>query len=894
MNLQNNDLTRRRFLSTVTTAAGFLALGLNSSIAFADETQTAPLRKTGRRIGISDGAYKKAWKRAEALASQMTLDEKISQLGAQAVAIERLKVPGYNYYTGEALHGLLRGAPVTSFPVPLAMAASWNPELFLKVYTAVSDEARAYDNRDKNGLSYYSPITLNLHRDPRWGRCDEAPGEDPCLAATLGVQVVRGMQGDSSNYLKTTACSKHFVCNNTDDDRTWISAPVDARSFWEYYTRAECAMVCEGDVFSVMGAYNAVNGIPCCANSFLLTDLLRHRWGFRGYVTSDCDAIDNIYDPHHYADSLPIAAAMAVEAGCDLNCGGTLQANLRAAVDQGLIGEEEIGLAVIRLMTVRHLLGLFDSPADVSWTQIPFEAVDSDIHRSLALEAARQSLVLLKNDSPFLPLDKTTIKKVAVIGPLANLCQLGGYSGAPVVRVSPYEGIAGQLGVEVYSPHVSVSKKVANSKNIRLQSSSEGESNLGFIENDSWAEFPKMDFDGKREFLARVSAYGNGGQIEVHLDQLDGPLACTLTVPHTGDWQKWTDVTAPLTGVSGEHSIFMKFLGGGGYILNVERFQLNPVSPPPAQPGKPQVIFAKGCTATGEKDDKMFQVAVDAAQGADVVVLVCGVTEEVNREGVDRKTLGLSGVQPELIQAVYAVNPKIILVISSNNSVAIEWEQEHLPAILGAICAGQSQGTAIAEVLFGDYNPGGKLPCTWYRSEDQLPPKHDYDIHNGRTYMYFEGDPLYPFGHGLSYTTFSMGQLQLGAQTLGQGEKLTVSATVTNTGKQAGAEVVQFYITPPPSPVKRPVKQLAGFQRVELQPNEQKTVTFELPFTDPAFWYWDEESRGFVCQPGVAKILIGNSSANISLTGELTLEAANMAPSGPEMLETVAVKSSVS
>jgi beta-glucosidase len=403
-----------------------------------------------------------------------------------------------------------------------------------------------------------------------------------------------------------------------------------------------------------------------------------------------------------------------------------------------------------------------------------------------------------------------------------------------------------------------------------------------------------MDFNGKTEFLARVSSYSGGGQIEVHLDQLDGPLACTLTAPHTGDWQKWVNVTAPLTDISGEHSIFMRFRGGSGYLLNVERFQLNPVSPPEVKPGQPQVVFAQGCTATGTKDDKMFQEAMDTARDADAVVLVCGVTEKVDREGVDRKELGLTGAQSELIQAVYAVNPKSILVISSNNSVAVEWEEEHLPAILCAICAGQAQGTAIAEVLFGDYNPGGKLPCTWYRSVEQLPPAHDYDIHKGRTYLYFEGSPLYPFGHGLSYTDFSLSQLQTEATTLGPGEKIKVSAMVANTGKRAGAEVVQLYITPPASPVKRPLKQLAGFQRVELQPGEQKVVTFELPFSDPAFWYWDEDKRQFVCPTGVAKILIGNSSANLSLTGELTLQAANFAPAGPERLQTVAVKSQVS
>jgi beta-glucosidase len=891
MQPQTRELNRREFLSTVTTAAGLLAIGLSPG-ASAAETQPARTRTAGKRVGISDKAYQNAWKRAEALVKQMTLDEKISQFGSGSPAIQRLKIPRYNYYTGEALHGLVRGAPVTAFPVPLSLAASWNPELFLKVYTAVSDEARAYDNRDKIGLSYYSPPTLNLHRDPRWGRCEEAPGEDPCLAATVAVQMVRGMQGDDPNHLKTTACSKHFICNNTDADRTAVSAPVDARNFWEYYTRAYRATILAGDVFTVMGAYSALNGIPCCASRFLMTDLLRRRWGFRGYVTSDCDAIYNIYDPHYYAASPPLAAAMAVAAGCDLNCGGTLQQNLREAVNQELIGEDDITLSAIRIFTVRYLLGLFDPPEKVAYTRIPFEVVDSAAHRTLALEAARQSLVLLKNDAQFLPLNKTALKKVAVIGPLGRTCQLGGYSGGPGVSISPYEGIANHLGVEIYRPYVPAEAKVAGSNYLRLESSSAGESSLGAIRNDYWAEFPKMDFTGKTEFEARVSSYTDGGRIEVHLDQLDGPLACTLTVPHTG-WRIWANVTAPLTGISGKHSVFMRFRGGPGLLFNVERFQLNPVSPPVVEPGHPQIVFAPGCTVTGRKDDKMFQDAVEAAKGADVVVLVCGVTGAVDREGMDRNTIGLPGVQPDLIQAIYAVNPKIVLVVSSNNTVAVEWEQEHLPAIVGAICAGQAQGTAIAEVLFGDYNPGGKLPCTWYRSLDQLPSFHDYDLRKGRTYMYFEGDALYPFGHGLSYTTFQLDELQMHAPTLGPGEKVNISVAVTNTGQRAGAEVVQLYITPPASPVKRPSKQLAGFQRVMLRPGERKTVTFELPFTEAAFWYWDEKTRRFVCQPGTAKILIGNSSANLPLTAELTLGAADKVQAEPDMIESVAVKSRV-
>jgi beta-glucosidase len=890
MSSQNNNVNRRQFLSTVTAATGLLAFGAPG--AFADGFSLFG-DKAGRRVGISDKAYRRAWERAEAMVAQMTLDEKISQLGSSAAAIDRLKIPSYNYYTGEALHGLTQESPATSFPMPLALAAAWNPELVLKAYTAVSDEGRAYDNRWHRGLSYYSPITLNIHRDPRWGRCGEAPGEDPCLVSTFAVQTIKGMQGDDSDYLKTTGSSKHYICNNTDSDRTSISADPDQRSFWEYYTRAYRATILEGDSFCVMSAYSSFDGVPCSASHFLLTDLLRNQWGFRGYVTSDCDAIDNIYNPHHYAATLPIAAAMAVEAGCDLNCGGTLQHHLKAAVNQELIGEEEISLSVTRLFTVRCLLGLFDSPDKVRYTQIPFDVIDCQANRDLALEAARQSLVLLKNDSQFLPLNKSGIKKIALIGPMAGICHLGGYSGGPKVLISPYRGIAEYLGVPIQTSYIPASAMVSCNGDIHLQSSSEGEMNIGFVSDGNWAEFPKADFTGKTEFQTRVASDAGGGTIEVHLDKYDGPLACTLTVPHTGDWQKWKNVSAPLANIAGEHSIFLTFHGGGGYIINVERLQLNPVTPPQVPAGSPQVVLKTGCSVTGKKDDDMFQEAVDAAKDADVVVLVCGINEDVCREGFDRDSIGLSGAQPELIKAVVAANSKTVLVLSTINTLSIEWEQENIPAILCAVCAGQAQGTAIAEVLFGDYNPGGKLPCTWYRSLDQLPDFHDYDIHKGRTYMYFEGNPLYPFGYGLSYTTFTLDNLKIGSADLGPGEKTTVSVDVTNTGSRAGAEVVQLYITAPSSPVKRPIKQLAGFQRVELQPGEKKSVEFELPFSEQAFWYWDVDARKFVVQTGTAKILVGNSSANISLTGDLTLNAATESLPKPDFVDTIAVKSQV-
>jgi len=878
--LSQNELSRREFLSAAASLAALLALG------GAHEAEAANTPAVGGRVGISDAAYASARTRAQAIVAQMTLKEKISQLGASAGAVPRLNVPAYNYYSNEALHGLVSGPQVTSFPVPLAIAAAWNPELTRQVYRVVADECRAHDN-----ISLYSPLTLNLHRDPRWGRCYEAPGEDPCLAATLGVQIVRGMQGDSATYLKTTACSKHFICNNTDSDRDSVSATVDPRSFWEYYTRAYRATVIHGDVFTFMSAYNAVNGIPCSADPALLTGLLRGQWGFRGYVNSDCDAISDVYSTHHYAPSFPAAAALSIKAGCEVNCGDVLQKHSQEAVDQGLVTEDQIGEAVTRTLTVRVLLGTLDPPAKVPYKALTLKSLPWAAHDALALESARQSLTLLKNDGNFLPLDPRRTQKIAVIGPLGDVCHLGGYSGFPKTQISPLRGLKTRFGLPLSVDFISGGDSIATHGGITTQNSPLGTIQLAYISSGDWAQFHAVDFTGRTEMRAKVASAGAGGQIEVHLDKLTGPLVGMFTVPGTGGWDHLVDVTLPLAGLSGLHDIFVVFRGGDGYILNLERLTLLPVPPLVVQKGARQITFHGGCGVTGGKDDAAFAEAVESARDADVVVMVCGVTGDVDGEGHDRETIGLTGAQPELIQAVYAVNPKVVLVLSSNNSLSIEWEQAHLPAILCAVCAGQAQGTAIVEALFGDYNPGGKLPCTWYRSLDQLPPSHDYDIHKGRTYMYLDGDPLYPFGYGLSYTTFRIDGFRSNVREIGPGQSVKVSVRVTNTGKRVGAEVVQLYIVPPASPVKRPHRQLAGFQRVELKPGEGKTVFFEVPYTAQPFWYWGEDEKRFVLQPGAASLEIGNSSANLPLKTLVTLKPSLAPLPHADAVDTVAVRS---
>jgi len=659
-----HELTRREFLSTATTAAALLAFGLKFDLTRAD----AAAAKGGRRVGISDKAYAAARARAKMLAAQMTVKEKISHVADQAPEIPRLKIPKYNYYADEALHGISWVPQVTSFPVPLALASAWNPELALRVYTAVSDEGRAHYNADLHGLSYYSPVTLNLHRDPRWGRSHEAPGEDPCLAATLAVQVVRGMQGDHADYLKTTACSKHFICNNTDNDRDSISATVDSRSFWEYDTRAFRATVTHADVFTFMSAYNAVNGIPCSADHTLLTDILRDQWGFRGYVTSDCDAIKDIYDPHHYAPDQATAAAMAMKAGCELNCwGGVYLDHLEEAIDKGLVSESELTEAVTKLLTVRVLLGTLDPVTSGPWASISLANLPWDKHAELALESARQSLVLLKNEADFLPLNPDKVKKIAVIGPLADICHLGGYSGSPSIQISPLKGIGERLGLPIPHKYISGGSFSSLHGTITTQNSPIGTVQLAYIKNGDWAKFDKINLTGKTEMRVSVESASEGGTMEIHLDKVDGPLAASFTVGNTGGWEQMKEMSAPLSGVSGIHDLYVVFRGTtDNYLMNLERMTLLPL--PTGEPAADRyVAYSSGCGVTGNRDDAAFAEAVDMARGADVVVMVCGVDGSVNSEGHDRDTIGLTGAQPELIKAVYAVNPNVVLVLSTNN-----------------------------------------------------------------------------------------------------------------------------------------------------------------------------------------------------------------------------------
>ena len=842
---------------------------------------------------LSPDNLKAAKNRAAEIVSKLTLAEKISQLGCVVPAVESVGLPAFAYYGSEALHGLIHSGPVTSFPLPLALGCTWNRALIHRVFTVVSDEVWAWHKKSGMDVTMYSPPTVNMGaRDPRWGRIAENYSEDPCLVEEMAVATIHGMQGNDPRFLKSTACAKHFIANDTDSDRHVTSASVDPRSFWEYYARGFEACVKRGHVFTVMSSYNELNGIPTSCSPFLLTDVLRRMWGFQGYVTSDCGAIEDICRTHNFTSTLEEAAALAMNAGCDINCGRTYQEYMGKAVDEMLVSESKLDESLTRSFTGRVLIGAFDPPEDNPYSKIPISCLESPDHRELALEAARQSIVLFKNDGNLLPLDRKEIKKIAVIGPMADVCNLGNYSGTPQNLISPLGGIKEFLGI---ADGPSYEKRAADFAQfdgpLTLESCSEGGQDLSYDSDGTggdnqvnwvkttkqvkaWVAYKGVLLSGATQFHARVASSSDVATLEVRLDHLEGPVVCRVKIPNTGDFQKWTDVSAPITPVSGEHTLYLLFLGEPGPLFGIRYFGFTPATPvaPPA-PGPVEVTYAMGCAAGGSRDPEAFAKAAHIASDADVALVFVGTDEQTSSEGQDRRSISLPGAQDELVGNVFAANPRTILVISSNTPVAVNWAQDNLPAIVGGYFLGQMQGRALTEVLFGAYNPAGRLSTTWYRGTDELPDFHDYNIVHGRTYMYFKGQPLYPFGHGLSYTTFRYDNLRLSNAILRPGETITVSLEVKNTGHREGDEIIQLYIHAASEAKIRPmpIKQLVNFERVHLQPGESKSVKFELPYSERALYYWDEGVFDFAVVKGIVDVMIGTSSENIRLKDRFQL-----------------------
>ncbi|MES1259959.1 MAG: glycoside hydrolase family 3 C-terminal domain-containing protein [Gemmatimonadota bacterium] len=687
--------------------------------------------------------------RVHDLVSRMTLPEKISQLKDVAPAIERLGVPAYNWWN-EALHGVARSGMATSFPQAIGLAAMWDEPLMLRTASVISDEARAkyqeYLRQGKHdrygGLTFWSP-NINLFRDPRWGRGQETYGDDPFLSGRLAVQFVRGLQGDDPKYLKTVATVKHFaVHSGPEPSRHSFDAVIGERDLRESYLPQFEAGIREGGAYSLMCAYNRIDGKPACGSDMLLQQILRNEWGFPGYVVSDCGAIDDIYRGHKVVATGPEAAAVGVRTGTDLECGG-VYGNLATSVRLGLVAETQIDTNLTRLFTARFKLGMFDAPEHVRWAQTPFSVLDQVSHRELARTTARESMVLLKNQGNALPLSKN-IRTLAVIGPNADepSVLLGNYNGSPSDTVTPLRGIRAA---------VSKQTKVVYARGTNLAD--------GLLTRDST---PSATLEAEAERVAR---------------------------------------------------------------------------------------------------------------SADAVVLVLGLTNRLEGEemrvqvegfrGGDRTTIDLPASQERLLERIVATGKPTVLVLINGSALAINWANEHVPAIVEAWYPGQAGGTAIADILFGDYNPAGRLPVTFYRSVDDLPPFDNYNM-TGRTYRFFDGPPLYPFGHGLSYTTFAYDSLRTNADTMNASGTITVSVNVTNTGKRPGDEVVQLYVQHVGSLVSRPRQDLRGFKRITLQPGEMRRVEFPLAATSLA--YWNVDKHGWTVERESVRLEVGASSGDIRAT----------------------------
>jgi beta-glucosidase len=695
-----------------------------------------------------------AEERARDLVQRLTLEEKASQMLHEAPAIPRLGVPAYNWWN-EGIHGVARAGVATVFPQAIGLAAMWSVERLAQIARAISDEARAKhheslrhgDHGIYQGLTFWSP-NINIFRDPRWGRGHETYGECPYLTGRLGVSMCRGLQGDDATHLKLVATPKHFAVHSGPERlRHGFDAKVSEKDLWETYLPAFFDCITEGGAQSIMGAYNRINGEPCAGSQRLLVDILRQEWGFRGYVVSDCWAIRDFHESHQVTRTPEESATLALRMGCDLNCGCTYE-HLPSAVRQGLLAEADLDISLLRLFEARMRLGMFDPVESVPYAAIPYEVVGCEAHQELALVAARESIVLLKNDG-LLPLS-TEVGSIAVIGPNASddSVLVANYSGVPMKSVTPVEGI--------------------------------------------------------RDAVSQA----------------------------TRVW--YTDGC--------KH---------------------------------------RGTNTDGPKRDGNLSEALSMAARADVTVLCLGLSAQIEGEqsdagnseaGGDKKDLRLTGLQERMLQEITALGKPVVLVLIAGSALDVSWAHDHVNAIVDAWYPGALGGTAIADVLFGKVNPGGRLPVTFPHRTEDVPDIEDYAM-QGRTYRYGATEPLYPFGFGLSYTSFEYSELTLSRSSLVAGDSLDVSVRVTNTGDRTGDEVVQLYVQDLEASCPVPVRELRGFRRLTLAPGKSESVSFTL--TPRALSLIDMDGKR-VLEPGRFRISVGGSqpdARSVALLGRAPLTA---------------------
>ncbi len=808
-------------------------------------------------------------KRVDDLVSRMTLEEKVLQMQNSAPTIDRLGIPAYNWWN-EALHGVARAGTATVFPQAIGMAATWDVGLMNRAADVISTEARAKYNFWQNrkdpgiykGLTFWSP-NINIFRDPRWGRGQETYGEDPYLTGRMGVAFVRGMQGDDPRYFKVIATPKHFAVHSGPEyNRHTFDAEVSERDLRETYLPAFRALITEAKAYSIMCAYNRLRGLPACMNNPLMQDILRKEWGFNGYVVSDCGAIDDIYIRHKTIATESEASALAVKAGTDLTCGGEYR-SLVEAVQKGFIKESEIDVSIKRLMTARFRLGMFDPPEMNKYSKIPITENDTPVHRAMALQAARESIVLLKNADNLLPLRKD-LKTIAVIGPNADARDvvLGNYNGQPSRSVTPLEGIRN---------HVSPGTKVLYS---------EGMYQTGVVfEEVSPSAFKDLtgEYFNNRDLTGTPVLTRPDRQVKFDWRAM-GPA---LQIPEDNFSVRWTgNLKAPDTGKylfgmigNGAVRIFMddkliieevkngrtknatreiEFEGGRDYRIRIEY-----------QENNNQHAQAKLVWSPPNAGKRLREDALRIAKQADSVVMVMGITPNLEGEEMDVRTEGFKGgdrtdinlpkPQEQLIREIVALGKPVTLVLMGGSALAVNWANENVSAILDSWYPGEEGGTAIADVLFGDYNPAGRLPVTFYKSVDQLPPFEDYNM-RGRTYRFFEDEPLYKFGFGLSYTKFEYGALKIDAAKVRSGKSVSVTADVRNTGNCDGDEVTQLYLTHERASVPVPIRSLAGFDRIFLKRGETRRISFRI--TPDQMQIIDNNGK-HVIEPGEFSVSIG-------------------------------------
>ncbi len=818
-------------------------------------TATSCLAQNASSMPLDQQSRQSYEKRAAELVSRMTLEEKVSQMKNHAAAIPRLGIPEYDWWS-EALHGVARAGYATVFPQAIGMAATWDTGLVHQEADIISTEARAKFAQAQaagnhsifHGLDFWSP-NINIFRDPRWGRGQETYGEDPYLTGRLGIAFITGLQGNDPSMFKTIATAKHYaVHSGPESTRHKVNIDPSPHDLEDTYLPAFRAAITEGKSDSIMCAYNSVNGQPACANTMLLVDTLRRDWGFKGYVVSDCDAVDDMYSAvgHHFSPDAAHASALAVKAGTDLDC-GTAYSGLIDAVHQKLISEADIDRAVTRLFAARYALGLFDKPGATAYSRIAPAQNDTEADSAVSLKAAQESIVLLRNQNHTLPLSHS-IKTLAVIGPNAEDSRVleGNYNGVPSHPVTPLAGIEktfSAMGTKVLyeqgSPRVSELPLVVPSS--------------AFVGGLKAEYFKTGDLTG-----------ASSAQQDSHID-FDWNQAAPLSVGDAHDFSvRWRGQFQPVAAGTQTFRVQLQqcfpCAGTTSYKIFFDGKQVAALSSPDNDLRKQKFSFTvpfantnpvrfrmeyshtggtlgAGVTLKWQPSVEALRArAVDIAKQADAVIAVVGLSPDLEGEempvhipgfsGGDRTDINLPAVQRQLLEAVASTGKPLIVVLTSGSAVAVDWTATHAEALLEAWYPGENGGTAIADVLSGKVNPAGRLPVTVYQSVDQLPAFEDYSM-KGRTYRYFTQKPLYSFGYGLSYSNFAYQNLHLSSLSLPAGQGLHVDVDVENTSSVPGDEVAQLYLTPPSSPTN-PLRKLVGFKRISIGAHQTQHVSFDV------------------------------------------------------------------